>query len=480
MKKRFMCLLCSLLFLFVCGCGKVEEVVDYPDDTQAMGTKETVSHLNYDVYGEKGEHYYTVDADVVGLTDEAFPVYSLKQKKWTNEDIKRIVDNLFEKDSVNVLLPAFASDREYVMKRIEILEKREQEYISAEREVPMYISMELKKYKEMDSFPDVAIPYQNEPKFIYMDFVYNYVEIEEKIGACVVEGKIGDDYYRVAFFQNDNQTQCRLWMPDRHSEYGNESSISGDGRLKGVEYTGTSAEIMDKHLKNAEKYLEAFGAEKYDCIAEYLSNTSFIAGDTGSSVFNTCTLYYANACNEKSRYFSEWYDEYGFYDGVNLGINRDDMYFFSQANDYSLLSFAYSEEEIGGLDAIYVDETDAWVYDTLKITMSGEKIIEADYLGFNEIGQTMTETSELLEFEKIDELAEVYLSEHPNPNGSSNIKRIQLGMAQCKNEAGQWLMVPAWYYFVMIDDFWAKPEVAVVINAIDGSLITYVNKEVSY
>ena len=106
MKKRIAGILISILALSaLSGCGKEKDIsyVDEPATTSDAATA-SVLHRNYEV--SDGLLTFTVDADVdTSLSAQSSPVVKVSRNDYTEADMKRIADAIFDEGSYSLFLP---------------------------------------------------------------------------------------------------------------------------------------------------------------------------------------------------------------------------------------------------------------------------------------------------------------------------------------------------------------------------------------
>ena len=106
MKKRIAGILISILLLStLSGCGKDKDFsyVDEPATTNDA-TNASVLHRNYEV--TDGLLTFTVDADVdTSLSAQSSPVVKVSRSDYTEADMKRIADAIFDEESYALFLP---------------------------------------------------------------------------------------------------------------------------------------------------------------------------------------------------------------------------------------------------------------------------------------------------------------------------------------------------------------------------------------
>ena len=111
MKKHITGILISLLVLStMSGCGK-DKKITYMDEqaTTSDATNASEIHLNYDIADERMS--FTIDADVdTTLSNQSAPVAKASRCDYTDDDIKRIADAIFDTGSYSLFIPyAFRS-----------------------------------------------------------------------------------------------------------------------------------------------------------------------------------------------------------------------------------------------------------------------------------------------------------------------------------------------------------------------------------
>lgn len=477
MKKRLLAVWLSLLFLLTAGCKK-NVTVDYPadekfnlDNVSDVSDTKTPDSIKYDVYNKKGELTYVVEAEVMGSTNDEYPVYQILRNDIDNDDIKRIVNDLFDEGTVTVLSPYRYSDKEYADKRKAMLEERKKDYEKRNIPVPAYIREETDTISDEDFDDKIRVGIQSDPEYLYMSF-HNKEGMKAVFGICIVEGKIGDDYYRAEFFKTNTMTSMYVFLLDQKFQESNSVTEMVGGRYKGIEYDGEFGEIFDSNRKSAQIYFDALGLNGYEYIAEMPTLVENVYHAIPGTVANGVEVFYAPNVSQRTRLFSSDYEQYHALGEGEEVFSEKSIYKMLYYEGYEPDAYSTNPEEVTSLEeSDYFGTGNPWAFESISINTSGDRLINMTWICPTDVGEIQSESAQMLDFETIDELAKEYLAENESERGVTTISKVILGMAQYKSDSGEYYMVPAWYYMDEGDSSWSTLNLDVAVNAIDGSIL---------
>ena len=133
MKKRIAGILISILLLStLSGCGKDKDFsyVDEPATTNDA-TNASVLHRNYEV--TDGLLTFTVDADVdTSLSAQSSPVVKVSRSDYTEADMKRIADAIFDEESYALFRPMSCARTRKSKVRAPIYRKKSHSTVTAQ------------------------------------------------------------------------------------------------------------------------------------------------------------------------------------------------------------------------------------------------------------------------------------------------------------------------------------------------------------
>ena len=477
MKKKKVILIILCLAIFT-GCSNVKKIENYPfsdgkstSSDEGSNSNKDGDTLDYVVLNSSGTTAFEVKATKVEDKDETYPVYDVDPCKFSDDDLKKYCEKLFDKGSTNVILPIFLTQSDYVEKRIKDLTERKDAIETKEEEVPPYIDEELKVLNERSISENLGsnytIPYNNEIGWINLnDFYENEMNEEIDCHFCYVEGTIDGEYYRADFLDNMNNTAISIYRQNAYS--GEPDSYLTLKDTEHLPYDKNSCTLTEQDATNkSEEFLEKLGINGYEPIAVYpvciYGEQKDYSGNYLADAQSGYTCYFAREVNGKTRPYNSFVDESTF-----IKPYANYLLSLSQYHEFGM----YSHLEIGENSGVF-----RLGYEYLRVSITDRGIEECFFNSPSNVGDIKTDKAELLSFDKIDKRAQEYLQYYTNNIDDEThysipkIDLVQMGMCRVTDDDKHYYMVPAWYYYLSSDLLQVEKKSAVCINAIDGSII---------
>ncbi len=420
----------ALAIVMLCplsGCGKKQ--VDYSEAN--AGQAEVVEdgipkHLEYTITGEAND--VVVNADVV-VPDayKSCTVMELTKKTFETSDIEYYVDYFFDEGTDFLYMPYNKEEFAEIKGNMEPLLKQATD--------PGVMDAFNCAMEEPESYPDTEEEMFDEYR------LYNMITDER----CQIFGAIDGEYYVLSFFKDDlncvmmlerfDNTSPNLWLED----------IAEDDyylRTNGNTCTYTKEEAE----KLALDYVKELGYEDFSIIQTNNTQSEywFKEGDKEVSV------------DGYSIYLGRTYDNYSY------------VYSTSYCPDYSTDG------------QIVFGEYDSYkeaVHEYIRVYVDSKGIRHMYYFNPMEEKGTLTKEAELLDFSKVqavaDERFKTIADEDIYGYGLEiNISEIRLGYGYVSDGDNRTL-IPMWYFLSKdeIAGFSGGNIVQLRINALDGSIV---------
>lgn len=415
-KKVLVCMLFVLPSpLLFTGCRNNHntdiEYVSSSDDADS-----SQEHLSYTI--TNGRTTVTVDADVnTGLSYGHAPIASVIRNDFTDKDICRIAEKLFDHESYHLALP---------------------ETFHANGEIKWYDIP-----KADSSFDDT----------------YNRIDTQK---YCNIEGTIDGTIYNLSFIlldkSSDNCCRMILHRDDTDCSYGyfNETAQLVASSVKELYDDTENHCIYQKNdaKKLINETLSKIGYPDYEVIdiqdamipqAEENEDITSSKEAPPNYDFNSYLIYAARSVNGVTPVHTDFNFEATLYDwslSQENGMMRNDV-------PYSF----YGYESVHAC----IDD-DGINYLILNNPMQVDFIQE--------------ENAATLSFEQIDRIAQDYINQHTFEDTSYQVNQISYGLIRIAGETDEsYTLLPAWHY-VVTDEIDGYPSFStyVIINAIDGSI----------
>lgn len=436
-RYRYMALL-LVVFLtgFLCACGKKPPVEipgsDEQDHEKSEGNlKDRLGVPDEVTYQLQTGTTITLDVDMPDVSSVG--IYELEAVELTTDYMEDICKQFFEKGEYQILWPSYIYTKEELEKRYETVSEEIEAWADDTMQSYILLNDYIDLQERIENYWDEWKPYAvSEPGSHLVLYPSPYIEIDDVNWKLVdwaggnyfdayqyvmAKGSVNGRDARVNFIHNslDDNSHIRLYIDrdcrDAYTEFSKERAA-----VFRVEQAYVYTE--EEAAKMALEYVEMLGLGDMQLI-----NTNYLME------------------------FDHTVPNENFYDGVCTGYR---------------FTFGLSRN---GLSMMYDPEYKGIV--TVDIGAEGINGIysRAPY----RIVSTLAEESELLSFDKISEVAELWMAEQPE--NASVMNRVEFGYEVVSYVEGDALM-PVWRYQWEIPGLNAYESVSLLtINAVDGSLV---------
>lgn len=465
MKKRIAGILISILLLStLSGCGKDKDFsyVDEPAST-SDATNASVLHRNYEV--TDGLLTFTVDSDVdTSLSAQSSPVVKVSRNDYTEADMKRIADAIFDAGSYALFLPYVLRPDEEVKSACADMQEEIAQYNDS-ADIPYSLLQEYYIAQQCMANDNVVTPIHTDGSLKW----YRFTSTENAdiyTNFCVIKGTISQKPYYLSFIQTD--AYCTMLLhtiyepyiqyPQYYDTYANplyenesysdECQYSKEESKAMVLDTLRTMGISDYTITDVQK------AQTIKPDYEITKDGEIIASDSSNDGYS--------------------YDSYLLYGGRNVdGIApvHTDFNFSRELvsgtiGENSSSNDSYTNTRYG-FEAIFANVgNDGINYLVIQNPMKVEEVLETN--------------AQLLSFDQIDAIAKDYISKFDGttlPFSADNtykIKEIQYGLIRLfDEESDSYMYIPAWYYMIdgeSLSSPFCTFSPYVIISAIDGSI----------
>lgn len=496
MKKRYMLLTVVLtMCLVMSGCGSETVVADYPDgsgntvksskesttdnseESSTENIKAVGDKITCEVTNSKGSTAYEINAEKIGDEKEEYPMVQIEYRELTDEYIREVANAIFEPGSVSILMPYEVASSDFVNSRIDELEKRSQTFEPEDVKSRLYIEQELKelyKLRDGNKFNEkMIIDTPEEPSLIDLDEYFASKGYSESgINCCILEGLIGEDYYRLDFMTIANTRLIKLFREKSNDGFAEAYMLLNKDETGFEEPDGdpiTPEEVQDQFTD----YMN-----KFDVGLEEITDTYPV------NVFGSMQ-------NQFLRYQKPGYICFASPDigGRVVPATQDTTTFSgSRRGRFLMISSQYIPELVNHKEMFNMiaaeKEKGSGVYYNGCAGYTGcfdnkgpiELCIANPIDNSVQLSDNIQSTP-MISFEEVNDRAVkylTYLSDHQNGTSTNKIKhvisRIELGMCRVVSN-DNYYMVPVWYYLQDAENNLVLPIPAVVVNAIDGTII---------
>lgn len=432
MKNKIIAITLCVLVCFSSACRLPQKVTDYPSGLEKQTTIETADNVRFNVLDDNGEILSNVDAKVIKDADGIYPICSMKKLTFTPEYMSQIAEKLFDAGSVKVI--------------------------------------SLKDGRKIGGLEAI--------QWYYYEFNSNTYNIVD-IGYCKIRGLINGIEYELDFGKTMGNETVDLCMTDSNHEvyYCDVGGRNCVNFRKEDERLAANNDISVE-VATANKIMDAFGINKdrYEMTA-YFDTLILGNGAKAGDYPNATYMYYSERCESSVRPYCALLDQYGYF-GNRLTVCTDREWISkikTGCSDITELTNVDEETFFKDDQWFNLQTKNSWPYETLSIAVEKSGLLrEFNWASPMKVSVDSTEVS-LLDFDKVTELAQEYIKKYGVL--TADIDSVELAMAPAQTEAGFYYMVPAWYFFAnkySEEAYIKNPEAYLVINAIDGSLITYI------
>ncbi len=479
MKKYAVICTAALCFTLLAGCGGVKEIKNYPLDAESSTEEDTIvknktgDSLNYMIINNNGETAYEVNATIIGDEENAYPVYQVLPREYTDEDIQKFCSDIFDEGTTSVILPSFLTQSDYVENRIRTITERKEQYEADGKPVPGYIDEDLKDLNDRLNSDNLkatyTLPYNNVIGWTDLhNFFLDETNTDVECRFCFVEGAIDGKYYRVDFINYQNNTMIKIYKLDEYfyeapAFYTMADDVHYPFDKEAFPYS------KEEVISTAQDFLDKMNITGYSPIAAY---PACIYGRADSydeipkekeDIESGYACYFAREVNGNTRPYNSYIEN-----GEFLIPRADNLISLGYYSDYGVINALETSEGSG----VYRSG-----YEYICVCLNSQGVMSCFWNSPSDVGELKTDNAQLLSFDQIDTQAQNYLEYFANDIDefehykTPQIDTIELSMARTTDDNGNYYMVPAWYYFLKSGQLQVDKRSAVCINAIDGSII---------
>lgn len=474
-RRRFLaCLIMGMMIaLLLSACGKAgrDEIRANMEESQTGGTsssgtdassigggdvsvpaiaEDVQEHISYSYQSENTDSHIDVDADVVATGYGNVAVYEQSVKELDDEVIREIADNLFDNGEYELIKPYEISTIDELNQEKEYLEALVHEYqitdISSERGFDKPYILELIDSVDfyIDNYDESKVADVPEGQLIMYVSGGHYEDIgtegdkiieEESGNECSLRGTVNGEVWMLYYSETDDYYSHGLKifaLTQDTVEYVN-ANLTGYDDINVIKYGENRCDYNQAEL-DAGNLLERIGFEDME-------------------VAHSCQVIVSSEAE------SDYMDGYGMMFARNVDGIR---------SGYSQLMVALSDTGIAQQSYIYV-----------HVNSSGVQYIGISIL--YDLGERLSDSTTLLEFDKIDLIAQEYIPEmiesHDNEDPDTPINmvidRVELNYVIVTYDGAMYSLVPVWLYYQLNEPAYQPEKFAVFgINAIDGSIVS--------
>lgn len=496
MKKRYMLFTVVLaLGLVMSGCGSDTVVADYPDggtnaaksskesttdnseESNAENIKAVGDKITCEVTNSKGSVAYEINAEKIGDEKEEYPMVQVQYRDFTDEYVREVAKAIFEPGSISILMPYEVASSDYVNLRIDELERRAQTFDAEDVKSRLYIEQELNelyKLRDRNKFDDkMIIDTPAEPSLIDLDEYFASKGMSESgVNCCILEGIIGEDYYRLDFLTIANTRLIKLFREKSNEGYAEAYMLLNKDET-GVEESDGDPITPEGAQDMFTDYMNKFDIGSSEMIDTYPVN-----------IFGSME-------NQFLRYQKPGYICFAspVISGRTIPVSQDTTIFSgSNRGRFLMIASQYLPEIVNHKEVFNMiaaeKEKGSGVYYNGYTGYAGcfdnkgpIELCIANLMDNSEQLSENVQSTPMISFEEVNDRAIkylTYLADHPNRTSSNKIKhtisRIELGMCRAVSNDSYYL-VPAWYYMQDAENNSVLPIPVAVVNAIDGTII---------
>ncbi len=407
---------------------------------------ELVENVVYESTGNSG----SVSIDATVITPEKIedcPVYSLEFDFFDDEDVKKLVESIFDEGSYFLYMPYTSQQINLIREKFTAMAPYAQTPDETQAFSDALYNLDYREENLKSDAPEM----NGEIKFYNIAEYTEYEDLNEY--QCNVFGTIDGKNAVVYFSKDDYNCQMKLSL----FGYINRTvTNTGDNSYDVRTYGNTCSYTMSEAEALAEDFVASLGYENMDVAKTY--NTTLYSmketGDTYTDVNGDEIANYAmvNEVNGYNIYFSRGYGDYN--------VTYDGSHFQSMYGTAYLDENGENPYKVTGDEFIRVYVSDDGVTDVQfcnpmrEVENIADNVVLLDFESINQIA-----------IDKLDSLADEYKDEF-------KINEIELGYSIIE-EDGKYAIIPTWNYMQLSDDTASLAHTLnyISVNAMDGSIV---------
>ena len=446
MKKRIAIGLVVSMLCTLTGCEKKQEenasptdassIVELEEVVDAGGAEEIPESLDYTVVGDNCT--VTVSADVtVPDNYNSCTVMSLADDSFDDEDIKSMVEKIFDEGSYFLYMPYNQDEIQFLREKLTIAS----ETVANDDEARVFEAV----LSGFDDEESLSVGYEDyeELKF-YPDH-----RTDEVSYFCEIFGAIDGRYYLLTFEKDDKNSSMALRRWDRTVEFGvgDISADSIDLNISG----NVSPYSQEESEEIARAFVEKLGYDQYDIVQT-----------------NNCSCGRGGGPNyglDPNDYIIE----------VWSGIEGYNVYFGRSDSNYSMIYTSESWLLIGDVEyELHAEVEEFKNTECLRVYVDSEGVCDLKVYNPMIAEDSAEEEIVLQSFDKIDTIAQNVMASYADSNKKNlKINAVELGYGIVEDGDNK-ALVPVWYYFMddpNANQTMLQQNAFLMINALDGTVI---------
>ncbi len=421
MKKTIITGLITIAILSLTACSNQKQV-DYTTEAteeaaDAMVESEIPDKVSYELIGEGGT--IIVDADIIlPENHDKCSVVEYSIKRFTDEDVKSLVEKIFDKDSYFLYMPYSEEQIEIAKDKLTTIRDAstdERERYTLQNEL-LNLDNRIKNlspaFKDMEQIEELKL----------------YTIPEEdgwhpEIEKCCLIGAIDGRYYYMLIAQSADKgnviMKLQLLRDMNNDANGNLGSDSLDVQI----YENKCVYSKDEAKKLATDYIQSLGYTDYEAIEEFDCKENNYAPSQDIREMNSYNIYFGRKK-----------------DGYKVAYNT------SNCPDFFIDTV---------WDAYIAGNNTATEY--IKVNVDSEGVSELTVFNPMKEERILDSHAKLLSFENIDSIAKEDLQSYIDYTFDGmqiktiNINEIELGYGYTYDqETDRYALIPVWFY--MIDE----------------------------
>ncbi|MDE5966964.1 MAG: hypothetical protein K2G89_09030 [Lachnospiraceae bacterium] len=448
-----LCLCAAMICLTACGREKiVYNTEETENNNETPLQQEIPEHIEEVINTERGK--ITIDADVLNVQNfEKLPAATVVIKDWSEQDIKNYAEAVFDKGSVEYVLPFWCWSMDDLMDEEAKVKEQIKELGFTEETVANHPEYGYLEIKLLDL--RFSIQSHDDSKVLENDGSFQWISAEDGRMTCQAKGTINGQEYGMLAEKSDEDSRYSLSFFQVKGEHYAEDD-TGHFDIPGGRWLSPNS-VVYNHNECKLSEQEAINR------AQDFINQMGIQDMTVSGVYQALRYMYNTDENGNVDALQALNGYYVYFGRALQGCTTPAIKPYVAAYCYDTIK---TETEGGSIE--YSQGDSHYGYESIAVLVTDNGIEEFCYLNPMEVSEELVEQSKVMEFGKIYEIAKEYLQIHKM---DCEIDTIRLCLGRVKYE-DSYALIPVWSfeYNDSFDSVEWYPQ-AVLINAIDGSLI---------
>lgn len=511
--KRTMSIVLSVaIVLGLAGCGNqkddniAEDLQNLESVTMENGEKQSIQseglaaklnipqeQVTYDIFVQGSMGSYQINANVDVPEESMAAIYEMKKRQVTAEEFKKMAENLFDGGDYAAIKPYVAYTMEELLQEEDTLKTQLTESVEENGEgqqIQDHLKKRLYDIYVMKQYEDQYKP----SNWSEGDFT-DGVSFSAYSKILVLEGKISDVVYDLMCYEVNGLYYVQLlrqdagfsWLYPRRSNVvlasGTLDEISVDPYLS-IDASSINNEIMMSETNDglygknacilsqeesetlAKSYMEKLGVNDMEVACVNSKAGPYI--DLIASSWDFAQLEEDESLPDRTISYQEGYVIYlePSYHGMQQMMMENEG-FYAMGITSIMHTYARSRN-------ITTDEGANYTMQNLyRVEVDSEGVLSIEMMWDYEMGEELSGSPELMQFEQIDKIAQDYMTEQCNgKKDDSEIDSIALRYLTLLYD-GNYVLMPVWVYSSVsyADNNREIRSYDVLVNAVDGSII---------